>query len=235
MIRVVTIAPEKEGSAELIENCTRYGVTASIGHTGANYEQAMRAIEKGASHITHTFNAMTPLHHRDPGVVGAAMDSAVSCELITDNIHVDPVAQRILLKVKGIDRIILVTDAMRACLLGEGEYDLGGQKTSVSGKEARLPSGNLAGSVVSINMALKNFIDNTGVSLVDGIMTITENPAKLLGINDRKGSIAIGKDSDFTLFDKSFNIYGTYVKGKKVYDRMTSKVSAPLVGVCHRA
>ena len=219
VMKIVTIAPEEEGSDEFIENCVRQGIVVAIGHTKANYEQAMRAIQKGASHITHTFNAMTPLHHRNPGVVGAAMDSSASCELIADNIHVNPAVQRILLKVKGIDGIVLVTDAMKACLLDEGEYDLGGQKVLVRGEEARLPSGNLAGSVLTLNKALKNFINNTGVSLNEAVSTVTVNPAKILKISDRKGSISIGKDADLTLFDENFNIYSTYVKGKKVYER----------------
>jgi N-acetylglucosamine-6-phosphate deacetylase len=162
---------------------------------------------------------MPPLHHRNPGAAGAVLDSPISCELICDNIHVSPVFQRIHLKVKGIDEIILVTDAMRACLMDEGEYDLGGQRVLVRGEEARLTSGNLAGSVLTLNKALKNFINNTGVSLCEAVQTVTENPARILRINDRKGSICIGKDADLTLFDENFNIYRTYVKGNKVYER----------------
>lgn len=217
VIRIVTFAPEEKGSEEFIENCARYGVKAAIGHTKANYRQAMRAIQKGANHVTHMFNAMTPLHHREPGVVGAAMDSAVSCELISDNVHVSPAAQRILLKAKGIDRIILITDAMRACLLRDGKYELGGQRVLVKGGEARLPGGRLAGSVLTLNKALKNFACNTGVNLTDAVRTVTENPARLLMISDRKGSICIGKDADLTLFDRDFNVHVTYVKGKKAY------------------
>lgn len=223
VMKLVTIAPEEDGSDEFIESCVKRGIVVSIGHTKASYQQAMNAIQRGASHITHTFNAMTPLHHRNPGVVGAAMDSCVSCELIADNIHVNPAVQRILLKVKGIDRIILVTDAMKACLLKDGEYDLGGQKVFVKGGEPRLPKGNLAGSVLTLNKALKNFIGNTGLSLVDAVKTMTENPARLLRINNRKGSIELGKDADFTLFDEDFNIYGTYIKGKKVYERLSNE------------
>lgn len=219
VIRIITLAPEEEGSGEFIERCTRNGIIIAIGHTGASYKQAMEAIGKGASHITHTFNGMPPLHHREPGVVGAAMDSSVSCELIADNIHVDPAVQRILLKVKGVEEIVLVTDAMRACLLEEGEYDLGGQKVLVKGEAARLASGNLAGSVLTINKALKNFRANTGISIVDAVRTVTVNPARILGIGDSKGSIGEGKDADMVLFDEGFNIYGTFIKGKKVYER----------------
>lgn len=219
IIRIVTVAPEKEGSGEFIERCERNGIKAAIGHTGANYEEAVRAIHNGANHITHIFNAMTPLHHREPGVAAAAMDSQATCELIADNIHVAPAVQRILLKVKGIDKIILVTDAMKACLLGDGEYELGGQKVIVKGEEARLPAGKLAGSVITLNKALKNFMKNTGVCISDAVKTVTENPARLLKIDGRKGSITPGKDADFTLFDEDFNIYATFVKGKKVYER----------------
>lgn len=219
VIRIITLAPEEEGSGEFIEKCTRMGIVISIGHTGASYKQAMEAISKGATHITHTFNGMPPLHHREPGVVGAAMDSSVSCELIADNIHVDPAVQRILLKVKGVDGIVLVTDAMRACLLEEGEYDLGGQRVLVKGEAARLASGNLAGSVLTINKALKNFRANTGVSITEAVRTVTENPAEILGVWDRKGSIGEGKDADMVLFDEDFTIFGTFIGGKKVYER----------------
>jgi N-acetylglucosamine-6-phosphate deacetylase len=220
VIRIVTIAPEEEGAEEFIESCVSQDIIVAIGHTKASYEQAMRAIQKGASHITHTFNAMTPLNHRNPGVVGAAMDSSVVCELIADNIHVNPAIQRILLKVKGVEGIILVTDAMKACLLRDGEYDLGGQLVVVKNEEARLPAGNLAGSVLTLDKALRNFSANTGIGLVDAIKTVTENPARVLKLHDRKGSIAIGKDADFALFDESFSVYATFVKGEKVYERV---------------
>ena len=220
VIRIVTIAPEEEGAEEFIESCVSQGIVVAIGHTKASYEQAMKAIQKGASHITHIFNAMTPLNHREPGVVGAAMDSSVVCELIADNVHVNPAVQRILLKVKGVEGIILVTDAMKACLLEDGEYELGGQRVVVKNEVARLPAGNLAGSVLTLDKALRNFTANTGIGLIDAIKTVTENPARVLKVNDRKGSIDIGKDADFALFDDSFNIYATFVKGKKVYERV---------------
>ncbi len=217
VIKIITLAPEYQGSGEFIENCLKHGIVASMGHTGAGYEQAMEAIEKGAGHITHTFNAMSPLHHRDPGVVGAAMDSSVSCELIADNIHVHPAAQRILLKAKGIEKIILVTDAMKACMLKDGVYNLGGHTVIVRGDEARLRSGKLASSVLTMNKALKNFRANTGISIADAVRTAASNPAEVLGIGDRKGSIKEGKDADMVIFDDSFNVYETFVKGKRVY------------------
>lgn len=226
VVKLITMAPELSGSQSFIEECVKNNIIVSIGHTGAAYEQAIDAIAKGVKSCTHTFNAMTPLHHRKPGVVGAAMDSDVNCELIADNIHVNPAAQRILLKVKGIDRIILVTDAMRACLLSDGEYDLGGQRVYVRGGEARLTGGTLAGSLLTLDRAVRNFKRNTGISIVDAVKTVTSNPARLLGLEESKGSIEAGKDADFTSFDKDINIFSTYVKGKKVYERLSHESSS---------
>lgn len=130
----------------------------SIGHSSATYEQGCAAIDAGASHLTHTFNALPPLNHRKPGVIVAAMEREnVICELIVDNIHVHPAMQRLLLKMKGVDKMILITDAIRACMLCDGEYDLGGQMVTVGNGEARLPSGALAGSVLFMNHAVKEF------------------------------------------------------------------------------
>ncbi len=217
VIKVAVLAPEKKGAEEFIKNCNERGVIVAIGHTAAKYEEAMAAIEKGASLITHMFSAMTPLHHRKPGVVGAAMDSTVVCELVADNIHVGPAAQRILLKVKGIDSVVLITDSIRACMMEDGEYDLGGQKVIVRGKEARLASGVLAGSVLTLDRALKNFKANTGLGLADVLKTVTENPARVLKIASQKGSLEAGKDADMVIFDEEFNVYKTFVNGRLAY------------------
>lgn len=132
----------------------------------------------------------------------------------------NPAVQRVLLKAKGIDKITLVTDAMRACLLNDGEYDLGGQKVIVKGREARLPEGNLAGSLLTLDRALVNLMKNTGISIVDAVRTVTVNPSVLLGLQNRKGSIKIGYDADFTSFDESLSVFDTYIKGRKVYERL---------------
>lgn len=214
LIRVVTMAPELEDAEAFIKECTGNGIVISIGHSRGTYEDAIRAIRNGAQSITHTFNAMTALNHREPGIVGAAMDSDdVFCELIADNIHVHPAAQRILLKAKGIDRVILVTDSMRAGGMGDGAYDLGGQTVIVEGNSARLENGTLAGSVLTIDRALRNFKKNTGISVTDAVKTVTENPAKLLKMNDTVGSIEIGKYSDLVIFDDDFSISHTFVNG----------------------
>lgn len=214
LIRVVTMAPELEGAEAFIKKCAGNDIVISIGHSRGTYEDAVRAIRNGARSITHTFNAMTALNHREPGIVGAAMDSDdVYCELIADNIHVHPAAQRILLKAKGIDRVILVTDSMRASGMGNGAYDLGGQTVIVEGDSARLENGTLAGSILTMDRALKNFKKNTGISVLEAVKTVTENPAKLLKMDDTIGSIGIGKYSDLVIFDDNFSISHTFVNG----------------------
>lgn len=218
-IKVITIAPEVADSRAFIAACVQKGIVVSIGHSSATYEQAVEAIKAGVSHMAHTFNALPPLHHRLPGAVGAAMDSNIVCELIVDNLHVHPAMQRILLKVKGVDKIILITDAMRASLLGEGEYEFGGQNVTVKKGEARLKDGVIAGSVLSLNKAVRNFMENTSLDLVKAIQLVTLNPARQMGVVDRKGSIEVGKDADMVLFDDELNIFATFVKGQFLFRR----------------
>lgn len=218
-IKVITIAPEVAESSDFIKACVQRGIVVSIGHSSATYEQAMEAIGAGVSQMTHTFNALPPLHHRLPGAIGAAMDSEIACELIVDNLHVHPAMQRILLKAKGLEKIILITDAMRASLLGEGEYDLGGQNVIVKEGEARLPNGVIAGSVLSLNKAVRNFMENTGIDLVSAIRLVTLNPAKQIKMDHNKGSIEIGKDADMVLCNDELEIFATFVKGNLLFRR----------------
>lgn len=218
-IRIITIAPETKDSRTFIQKCVQKGVVVSIGHSSATYEQGMEAIQAGVSHMTHTFNALPPLHHRLPGAIGAAMDSDIVCELIVDNLHVHPAMQRILLKVKGLDKIILVTDAMRASLLGDGEYDLGGQNVTVKDGEARLPSGVIAGSILTLNQAVRNFIKNTGISLADAVRLVTLNPARQVKAEQDKGSIEVGKHADLILFNDEIEVSAAFVKGNLLFRR----------------
>lgn len=217
VIKIVTLAPELEGSHEFINQCKKGNIVISVGHTAGEFEQIMTAIELGASHFTHTFNAMTPLKHREPGAIGAAMLSDTTCEVIADNIHVHPAVQKLLIKTKGTDNIVLVSDAMRACLMASGSYDLGGQEVFVNNGEARLKDGTLAGSVLTLNTALKNIIENTGLPLTKAIKMITINPARVLGISSSKGTIEASKDADFVIFDEKYNIHYTISNGKTVY------------------
>ena len=218
LIKIITIAPELENAECFIKECVDNNIVISIGHSHGTYEDAINAIGNGARSITHTFNAMTPLNHREPGIVGAAMCSTeVYCELIVDNIHVHPAVQRILLKLKGIDRIILVTDSMRASGMGNGCYELGGQSVVVENNSARLENGTLAGSILTIASALRNFRINTGVCIIDTVKTVTANPAKLLGMEESIGNIGIGKNSDIVIFNEDFSILYTFVNGNLCY------------------
>ena len=184
-----------------------------MGHSAATYEEALGAIGAGASHITHLFNAMSGLHHRKPGLVGAALDSPATVELICDNIHVHPMLQRLVYQIKGPHKIILITDAMRAAGLGDGESELGGQKVFVHSGKATLADGTIAGSVLTMNMAVHNFLTNTGASLPEVINMVTLNPAKELGLSSSLGSLEPGKYADLTIFDEAFQIKQTFVNG----------------------
>lgn len=220
VIKLITLAPEAAKDDTFIRECAKEGIIVSIGHSSATYEQALAAIEAGVSHMTHTFNALPPLNHRKPGAIVAAMESEkVVCELIVDNVHVHPAMQRLLLKMKGADKLILITDAIRACMLCDGQYDLGGQQVTVGKGEARLADGALAGSVLFMNQAVKNFRENTGLDLVSAIKLVTVNPAQQLGVLEEKGSLAIGKHADIVIFDEALEVFATIVRGNVLYRR----------------
>ena len=217
-IKQVTLAPEEPGGKELVELLNKEGIISSIGHTGATYQETMEAISLGVSQATHLFNQMTGLHHRDIGAAGASlMNENIYAELIVDGIHVSPEMVELSLKLKGIDRTILITDAMRAKGLSDGKYDLGGQDVFVKGKEARLEDGALAGSILKMNDAVKNIITYTGCSLRDAVQMAAVNPAKQLNIYDKKGSIAVGKDADIVILDDDFQVLTTICRGKIAY------------------
>lgn len=217
-IKQVTLAPEEPGGKELVELLNKEGIISSIGHTGATYQETMEAISLGVSQATHLFNQMTGLHHRDIGAAGASlMNENIYAELIVDGIHVSPEMVELSLKLKGIDRTILITDAMRAKGLSDGKYDLGGQDVFVKGKEARLEDGALAGSILKMNDAVKNIITYTGCSLRDAVQMAAVNPAKQLNIYDKKGSIAVGKDADIVILDDDFQVRTTICRGKIAY------------------
>lgn len=217
VIKIVSMAPEIDGSLDFIAKCAHNNIIVSIGHTNASYEEAMLAIEAGAKHVTHTFNAMTPLNHRLPGTIGAAMLSDVSCELIADNIHVHPAVQKLLIQIKGFRNVMLITDAMRACLMCDGKYSLGGQDVFVENNSARLKDGTLAGSILTMNTALRNILNNTDLPLHTAVEMASKNQAEMLKIADSKGSIDIGKDADMVIFDSKFNINCTIARGKIIY------------------
>ena len=220
VVRIITLAPEElEGDYSFVEQCQAAGIIVSIGHSSADYETAMEAVTKhGVKHITHLFNAMTGMHHRKPGVVGAALDTDANCELIVDNVHVHPAVQRLVYHAKQGRHIILITDSMRACGLGDGESELGGQKVWVKGTLATLEDGTIAGSVLRMNRGIQIFRENTGAPLAKVVEMVTRTPAEELGIYGRQGSIERGKQADFAIFDDAMQIAATIVKGKRVYE-----------------
>lgn len=219
VLRIVSLAPEFTENHWLIEQCNHAGVTASMAHTTATYEQAIAAIDLGMSQSTHTYNAMTGLHHRNPGVVGAVLgDERVTCELIADNIHVHQGAMKALWQAKGAKGITLISDAMRACGMPDGEYKLDDLTAYVKDGRASLADGTLAGSVLTMDVAIKNFMDATGTALQDILPTFSLNPARAIGLSHRKGSITQGKDADLVLVDSDFTVLKTIVEGKIVFE-----------------
>jgi N-acetylglucosamine-6-phosphate deacetylase len=219
VIKLITYAPERDENFNFLENVIENeNTTLSIGHTEASYEQAMEAIKKGASHSTHMFNAMTGLHHRNPGVVGAIMDSDISTEIIADNIHLHNAIYNIAYRLKGPDKLVLITDAMRAACLKSGSYDLGGQEVIVKDNAARLKDGTLAGSVLKLNQAVKNMYDNTELPLYECVKLASLNPSKVININNERGSLEKNKYADIIIFDDKINIINAIVEGESKYE-----------------
>lgn len=218
IVKIITIAPEVNENIQFIEKISKeFDIVFSIGHTDATYEEAVEAIRCGVKSATHLFNAMTGLHHRNPGVVGAVFNSDIYCELIGDKIHVHPSLFELLLNIKGKERIVLITDSMEAACLKKGDYQLGGQKVIVDETSARLEDGTLAGSILRLNEAVRNMVENTSYSLPQVVNLASLNPATLIGVNHRKGSLHIGKDADIVIFDKNINVSKTIVGGKLIY------------------
>jgi len=217
IIKIITVAPEMPGGIDFIKTLTKESdIVVSIGHTNASYEQAIEAIRAGASHVTHLFNAMTGLNHRSPGVVGAALSTQVSCELIADNFHVHPGLFAFLHTAKG-DKLVLVTDCTRAGGLSDGQYTLGGQPIFVKGIECRLADGTIAGSVLKLNNAVRNLRDHAGLSMLDAVHAASLNAANCIGMSARKGSIKQGKDADIILMDDACQVSAVFVRGTLKY------------------
>lgn len=215
IIKIITLAPEMEGAGEFIEYISRKGVVASIGHSSATFSQAKEAEKRGLDHAAHLFNAMTGLHHRKPGIVGAVLEGEMTCELIADFIHIRPEVLRLVTKTKDPDKIILISDAMEAGGLEDGEYLLGGQKVYVNDGEARLADGTLAGSVLTLDQALRNMMNTADLPLYKIVNMVTANPAQRLNIDHKIGKIQKGLDADLVLFDKEFSVKQVFVKGER--------------------
>ena len=218
VIRLVALAPEFEENLWLIEECVKRGITVSAAHTTASYEQMQTAVAHGVSQVTHTFNAMQGLGHREPGTVGAALTmTQLSCELIADNIHVHPAAQKILVDAKTPAGVILITDAVRPAGLPADEYVLDERRVNTHSGAVRLADGTLAGSVLTMERALKNICAATGRPLSEMWPTSSLNAARAIGLSARKGSLEVGKDADLVLLDDSFKVHLTVAQGEIVF------------------
>ena len=199
-IRLNDVAPEKPGALDLIERTSDICVV-SLHHTSADYELAKEAFMRGASHVTHLYNAMNGFSHRAPGLIGAANDFASSVELISDGHHVHPAAVRVAFSIFGEDRVCLISDAMMACGMPNGEYELGGQKVTVTDGLATLASGTIAGSATPLTESFRRAVVEFGIPVESALRAATANPARVLAMEDEIGSIAVGKRADLTLLD----------------------------------
>jgi N-acetylglucosamine-6-phosphate deacetylase len=218
VVRTITIAPELPGALDLIREGTSPGVRFSAGHTQANPDEIKEAVDAGLRLSTHTFNGMAGLHHRDLGTVGALLsDDRVFCEIISDGIHVHPEVLKLVIRIKGLDHTILVTDAMRAAGLVDGEYDLGGQSISVGAGVARTQTGGLAGSTLTLDQAIKNIQKFANIPLHQAVRLATLTPASVLGLKGRKGELRAGADADILIADSNMNIKVVMIDGKIVY------------------
>lgn len=217
-VRMMTLAPELPGALEVVRALADEGVIPSLGHSDASYATARAAVQAGAQAATHLFNGMAQFHHRQPGLVGAALDlPEVSCELICDGVHVDPVAVRLVHRAKGLAGIRLVTDAIEAAGMSDGRFRLGGATVEVREGVVRLTGGgSIAGSTLTMDMAVRNAVRFLGVPVPEAVTLATANPARLLGMDDRRGAIAVGMDADLVVLGEDLLCCGTIVGGSWV-------------------
>ncbi|NVY96453.1 N-acetylglucosamine-6-phosphate deacetylase [Lactobacillus sp. DCY120] len=221
LLRQITIAPEREGAVEFCEKVSASGAVVCLGHSSATFEQAKACVEAGATTFTHTYNAMSPLNHRAPGMVGAAMSlSEVNDELICDGHHVNPYSARILVKVKGSEHIVLVTDCMSAGMMPDGDYMLGELPVVVGNGTARLKdeTHNLAGSILKLNDAVKNVYLWNIATAQEAVRMASATPAQSAGISAQAGAILPGRAADFIVLDPEMNLQATYLDGNKRYE-----------------
>ena len=218
VVRLITLAPEIAENLALVHTCREAGVTASIGHSDATFDEVRAAVAAGVRHATHTGNAMRPLHHREPGTVGGVLDHPeVRAEVIADGIHVHPALLRLVHAVKGSDGLLLVTDAIGATGLPEGPFDIGGRTVEVRDGAVRLPDGALAGSVLTLDRALRTLAAATGLGVEHLWPTVSRTPARAIGVDDRKGSLIPGADGDLVVLDDDLQVLATVVGGRLVH------------------
>lgn len=219
ILKIVTFAPEQDDDYKFINSMKKHkNIILSMGHTNATFEEAIKAIDNGITYAAHTFNAMKGLHHRDPGVVGAVFSRDIYCEIIADNIHVHKGFFQAFIDINKKDKVILITDSIRAGCLKCGEYELGGQKVIVDEHASRLEDGTLAGSILKLNEAIRNIRINTNYKLNEIVNMASLNPAKVIGIDNELGSIEKGKITDIVIFDEYINVLKTIINGNMTYE-----------------
>jgi N-acetylglucosamine-6-phosphate deacetylase len=219
---MITLAPEMPGAEHFIRHLREHypHMILSIGHSDASFEQSKESFDWGITHATHLFNAMPPYHHREPGIVGAVLDSEVTCDMIADLVHTHPAVLKLVHQLKQ-EKLMLITDAMRAGCMKHGRYELGGQEVSVQDGRAVLKDGTLAGSVLRMNEALKNMVAVSEMTLLDAVHAVTKVPARKLGLST--GVLKEGFDADMVIFDEDFSIITTIVDGAIKYQRQNTK------------
>jgi N-acetylglucosamine-6-phosphate deacetylase len=219
-LRILTLAPELSGAGDVLEEAARGGCAVALGHSDASYERAKEAFAAGARHLTHAFNAMRPLHHREPGPLGAALESdGVTVELIADGVHVHPAAARLLLAANGSANVALVTDAVAPAGLPQGAFSLGGQEARLSQGRVTLADGTIAGGAATMDALVRNAVEWGLASLSEAVRMASTVPARVLGLGDRKGRIAAGYDADVVALDHELDVVRTWVGGRTVHSR----------------
>jgi len=217
-LKLMTIAPELPGALDVMRVAAQARVTLAIAHSRAPYEQIEEAIDNGLTQVTHIFNAMDPMHHRKPGVVtGALLCHELKVHLIADGLHVHPAVMRLLLKVKGPSGIVLITDAVRACGMPDGEYDFTGRTVRVEAGRVTLPDGTLAGSALTMERAVQTIVEQTDAALTDAVRMASLNGARVLGIDRHKGVVAVGQDADLVVLDPDYRVRMTIVGGRVLH------------------
>jgi N-acetylglucosamine-6-phosphate deacetylase len=217
-VRLITVAPELEGVQPFIAAGVARGLEFAIGHSGASYEQVVEAANWGVRQATHVFNGMLGLHHRTPGTLGGVLtDERIYCQVIVDGIHVHPAMVKLLIRAKGVQRTILITDAVRAAGLQDGTYELGGQSMTVTDGVARIANGSLAGSTLTLDVALRNAMQYAGLSLPEALLMVTAVPAQALHLEGQKGVLAPGADADIVLLNSDLQVTMTLVGGRVAY------------------
>ena len=216
LIKLVDVAPEQPGNLEFIRQMS-HDVRVSVAHTCTNYDDACAAFDAGARHMTHLFNAMPALHHREPGPIAAGAErNDVTAEIIADGVHIHPAMVRLAFALFGDDRMILISDSLRACGLGDGEYELGGQQFFVKGNRATIANGSLAGSVSDVMACMRTAVRTMGIPLTSAVKAATVNPARALGLDGKLGTIAPGYQADAVVLDRDLNIKHVVLRGKAI-------------------